>query len=199
MTNHFHCIFRQSTGVPINVFAEMKDHLEPFSGRFKAFDIEEALTLLLIHLRHGDSYNYLHAAVNRVRLDRPIKIDTISKTIRKALLILAGPNPYQKDIATVENEMENQSTSQQSTLNAAGRFDKSKNCYYAGKSFDGIRDNINIGTFFRSNVGWHSHDMHTYISEGTSWFDRCSQQSRIYLTDLVKRLQDYPTEVKSSK
>ena len=197
---------RTATGVPIDVFNELKEHLEPFRGRFQSFDLDEVLTLLLVHLRHGDSFNYLHAAVNRVRVNTPIKLETISKSIRKSLLILSGPNPYKMETRLIDNENDSQSSSQQSHNSnqqdhsrSDDYHDDSKNCYYASKAFDGLREGQNIGLFFRSNVGWESHDMQTYLIEGTSWFERCMQQSRLYLVDQVERLNNSPTQVISSK
>ena len=167
-------------------------------------DLDEVLTLLLLHLRHGDSFNYLHASVNRVRTSRPVKLETISKCIRKALLILSGPNPYLKE--TQELFLQDTKTGENSTdqSNEQGNKQavnqrKAQNCYYAGSSFDGLREGANIGRFYHSNVGWFSQDMETSLHQGSSWFDRCMQQSRLYLEDQVERLEGRSTQVKSSK
>lgn len=155
-------------------------------------DLEEVTTVLLVHLRHGDSFNYIHAAVNRVRLNKPVKVETISKSIRKALLILTGPNPYQVETSAHQDDDDSQS----SNRNVSDPHNDAQNCYYASKSFDGLREGPDIGRFYRSNVGWESHTLDTYLWQGTSWFDKCMQQSRIYLEDQVNRLNEYPSQVK---
>ena len=182
--------------------------MEPFKGRFLSFELDEALTLTLLHLRHGDSFNYLHGTVNRVRVDHPIKLTTISKTIRKVILILAGVNPYLKetqklflkkyddDNAESDNEEEDVSPNDVDAKSIAQKH--ARDCYYAGSSFNGLRDSPLIGTFFRSHVGWFATDLDVILSEGTSWFDRCMQQSRTYLRDQVARLERRPIKVKSS-
>lgn len=155
-------------------------------------------TVLLVHLRHGDSFNYIHAAVNRVRVNKPIKVETISKSIRKALLILTGPNPYKVETEAHHDEGDDESSSASNTQssNVSDPHDDAQNCYYASKSFDGLREGPNIGRFYRSNVGWESHTLDTYLSQGTSWFDRAMQQSRIYLDDQVSRLNERPSQVR---
>ena len=70
-------IFRICCGVPKSLFEVLVNHLEPFKCRFQTFELEEAAT--------------------RVRVERSIKLRTISKTIRKCKLIWAGPNPYLKE------------------------------------------------------------------------------------------------------
>ena len=182
----------------------MLTYLEPFKSRFKSLDLDEVLTLLLLHLRHGDSFNYLHASVNRVRSSRPVKVETISKCIRKALLILAGPNPYLKE--TQELFLQNKKTGERNSDQPEEQVNKqaenqrnAQNCYYAGSSFDGLREGVDIGKFFNSNVGWFAHDMDTSLDQGTSWFDRCMQQSRLYLADQVKRLEGESSQATSSR
>ena len=64
-------------GVPKSLFEVLVNHLEPFKCRFQTFELEEAAT--------------------RVRVERSIKLSTISKTIRICKLIWAGPNPYLKE------------------------------------------------------------------------------------------------------
>ena len=179
----------------------MLTYLEPFKNRFKSMDLDEVLTLLLLHLRHGDSFNYLHASVNRVRSSRPVKLETISKCIRKALLILSGPNPYLKETQELflKNKKTGERNSDQPVNKHAENQRNAQNCYYAGSSFDGLREGVDIGKFFNSNVGWFAHDMDASLDEGTSWFDRCMQQSRLYLADQVERLEGESSEAKGSK
>ena len=199
-------ILRICCGVPKPLFDVLVNHLKPFKGRFQAFELEEAATLTLLHLRHGDSFNYLHGTVNRVRVERPIKLSTISKTIRKCILIWAGPNPYLKETQELylkrnaednsENDDDGVSSIRRNAKTVAER--NARDCYYAGSAFNGLREGPDIGSFFHSHVGWFATDMDVVLSEGTSWFDRCMQQSRIYLRDQVARLDRRPIKVKSS-
>ena len=172
----------QSTGVPQSLFDEMVTYLEPFQNRFKSFDLSEVLTMLLVHLRHGDSFNYLHAAINRIRPSNPVKLETISKSIRKALIIMVGPNPYLKETQLLflkktdnsgnqsDDEQEPQQNPNQVNAGDIGQ-QNARNCYYAGPTFDGLREGTDIGRFYSNNVGWFAQDMDTIITEGTSWFD----------------------------
>ena len=185
--------FRTATGVPQSLFDHMLTFLEPHRHRFKSLDLDEVLTLLLVHLRHGDSFNFLHASFNRVRYTRPVKLETISKCIRKALIILVGPNNYLKEtqLRFVQNASDDEADSddnlqeQHRNIKTAKQIgeNNAKNCYYAGSSFDGLREGSNIGQFYNSHVGWFAQDMDVSINEGTSWFDlgiqRPSSQNQV--------------------
>ena len=203
-------ILRTCCGVPKSLFDVLVSHLEPFKSRFQAFEIDEAATLALLHLRHGDSFNYLHGTVNRVRVERPIKLSTISKTIRKCILIWAGPNPYLKETQKLYlkqntgDDSQSDNDEDDDAVSAIRRDAKTvaernaRDCYYAGSSFNGLREGPDIGSFFHSYVGWFATDMSVVLDDGTSWFDRCMQQSRTFLRDQVARLDRRPIKVKSS-
>ena len=199
-------MLRQTLGIPKSLFNEMLSYLESFKNRFKSLEIEEVLTITMLHIRQADSYNYIHGSVNRVRVGAPIKLTTISKSIRKCLLILCGPNPYLKETQKtyLEKDDENSQTDSDEDFTPNAQNIKkaaeknARDCYYAGPSFKGLRDGPLIGAFYRSNVGWFANDLSVSLDEGTSWFDRCMHQSRHFLEDQVSRLERRPVQVKSS-
>ena len=197
-------------GVPKSLFYELVNHLDDFKSRFQSLETDEVVTITLLHLRQGDSFNYIHGSLNRVRAGQPVKLATISKAIRKCVLILAGTNPYLKETQKTYLKDANEEVSEgensqndddflpnaRNTKKTAQR--KARDCYYAGPSFNGLREGPMIGAFFRKHVGWFATDLSVTLDEGTSWFDRCMQQSRLFLKDQVSRLERRSITVKSS-
>lgn len=149
----------------------MLAYLSDFQSEFRTFSIEEALTLLLVHMKSGVSFAFLEGLVNLKR-DERVNIDTISLAIRKTLLILVGENPNQKSFpADMEMEQE--------------KADKMR--YHNSPSFNRIKRNL-PGKFFNDNMGWKTvgNDFRYLLSEGASSFHKCSEMDYYELDDLVE-------------
>ncbi len=65
-----------------------------------------------------------------------------------------------------DDDEEKNSPMQSDAKKVAGK--NARDFYYAGSSFNGLRDSPLVGDFFRSHVGWFATDLNVLLTVGTS-------------------------------
>ena len=160
---------RKNLGVPESVFQVLLQYVNEHKTEFRTFEPDEALTLLLVHMRTGLSFSFLEGFVNLKKKER-VNVDTISLTIKKVLYILVAENPNQKTFA---NDME------------LTREKAEKIQYHNSASFKRIKKNL-PGQFFKKNVGWDiiGDDIRYILKEGSSSFHKCQEMDLLELQDI---------------
>ena len=138
-----------------------KNYLEPYSWRFRSFDIKEIFACLLLQIRSGQSQNWVLRFLMKYT-DREIGPQAFSEACRKILFVLGGKNDYRP---------------------TDPRIEKPRKTYYENLGLDKIKT---AGKFYSDYVNLSRGKFQSFRTKSCSTFTKALLMPELELRDLIK-------------